>query len=236
MNPIIITNKGQRDINQDYVLVQNINPDSLLLIVSDGMGGYDHGELAAKLAAENVLAYLSTISEINPDQLQKAINKSNLAIKQLKQEKKADAGATIGGVVISNNIAICFWVGDVKVYHFRNGKLLFESQSHSLMNEIKNNGSYADTDRLQRYRHVVTRSVQGDIKNSLIETKIIDDLVEDDTFIVCSDGVHDVIHGMGFQHYFISSATIMEAINKVEEQLKEEAKDNFSMIIAIYNV
>jgi len=68
MNPIIITNKGQRDVNQDYVLAQNINPDTLLLIVSDGMGGYDHGEIAAKLAAENVLAYLSTISEINPDQ------------------------------------------------------------------------------------------------------------------------------------------------------------------------
>jgi len=234
MNPIIITNKGQRDINQDYVLAQNINPDTLLLIVSDGMGGYDYGDIAAKLVAENVLAYLSTITDINPDQLQKAINKSNLAVKQLKHEKKTDAGATVGGIVINQNKAICFWVGDVKVFHFRDGKLQFESPSHTLINEVKKNGSINNTDKLERYRHVVTRSVQGDIKKSEVETRILNDVYTKDIFVVCSDGVHDIIDGLSYQYYLKSSADLVQAINKIKERLRQEAKDNFSMIVFKY--
>jgi len=233
MNSIVITDKGQRVVNQDYVLVENINTDTFLFVVCDGMGGYDHGEIAAKLVAENILAYLSTITEINPDQLQKAINKSNLAIKQLKHEKKTETGATVGGIVINQKQAIFFWVGDVKVLHFRDGKLLFESSSHTLINEVKKNGSINDTNRLKKYQHVVTRSVQGDIKNSQVETKIIDDLVENDIFIVCSDGLHDIIDGMGLQYYLNSSDDIAQASNKIEERLKKEAKDNFSMIVTM---
>ena len=234
MKPIIITNKGQREANQDYVLAQNINPDTLLLVVSDGMGGYDHGEIAAKLVVDNVLAYLSTINEISTDQLQKAINKANLAVRQLKQEKKINAGATVGGVVLTQGRAICFWVGDVKIFHFRDNKLQFESSSHTLINEVKNNGSITDANRLKKYRHIVTRSVQGEIKNSQVETKMIDDLFEKDIFIICSDGVHDIIDGLGLQHFIRSSEDAEKATSKIEERLNCEAKDNFSMIVLQY--
>ena len=202
----------------------------ILVLLQPGMGRNDHGEIAAKLVAENILAYLSTITEINPDQLQKAINKANLAIKQLKQEKEADAGATVGGIVITQKQAICFWVGDVKVLHFRDGRLQFESKSHTLVNEVKKNGSINDSKRLKKYRHVVTRSVQGYIKNSQVDTKTIDDLSENDIIIVCSDGVHDLIDAYNIQELLRSSEDILQMANKIEDLLQPEAKDNYSLV------
>jgi len=136
--------------------------------------------------------------------------------------------------VISKNNAICFWVGDVKIFHLRNNKIHFESSSHTLINEVKNNGSITDTNRLRKYRHIVTRSVQGEIKDSQVETKIIGDLSEKDIFIISSDGVHDIINGLNLQSYLNSSGTLIQATKRIEERLKKEATDNFSMIVIQY--
>mgnify|MGYP003827634201 CR=1 FL=1 len=136
--------------------------------------------------------------------------------------------------MISKNRAICFWVGDVKIFHIRDNKLQFESSSHNLINEVKNNGSITDSNRLRKYRHIVTRSVQGEIKDSQVETKIIGDLSEKDIFIISSDGVHDIINGLNLQSYLNSSGTLIQATKRIEERLKKEATDNFSMIVIQY--
>ena len=56
---------GKREVNQDYVLIQNINPETSLFLVVDGMGGYTDGDIAAQLVAENILTYLSTAKEVD---------------------------------------------------------------------------------------------------------------------------------------------------------------------------
>ena len=231
MKPIIITNKGKRKVNEDYVLAQNINSETLLMIVADGMGGYEYGDLAAKLVVENIFTYLSTVKQINSNHIQKSINKATLAIRQLRDKKQAKIGATVGGIVFMPKIALCFWVGDVKIFHFRDEKLQFESNPHTLINEVKKNGSINDTYRLKKYRHVVTRSVQGDIKNSQVETKLINDLTQKDTFIVSSDGVHNIIDGLSLQNILYSNNDLNEGGRKIEERLILEAIDNFSMIV-----
>ena len=76
------SNKGKRKSNQDYLFSKSINPDCILNMVVDGMGGYEYGEVASKLVAENIHTYLSTVQEINEKEIQKAVNKSNLIIKQ----------------------------------------------------------------------------------------------------------------------------------------------------------
>jgi protein phosphatase len=230
MKSIVFTHKGNRDVNQDFVLVQNINPETFLMLIADGMGGYENGDVAAKIVADNILTYLSSISQIDELSIQKAINKANLAIKQLKEKSNTKLGSTIGGIIINSDKAICFWVGDVKIFHFQANKLQFESSPHTLMNEVINSGAITDAEKTSKYKHVVTRSVQGEVEYSKVDVHIINSITEKDMFLLCSDGVHGVFEGIQIQQFLNTSDTIDEAIGRIENRLKKEAKDNFSLI------
>lgn len=230
MKSIVFSHRGKREVNQDFVLLQIINSGTYLYLITDGMGGYDHGEIAAKIVAESVLTFLSTVEIINESQIQKAINKANLAIRQLREKNSTKIGATLGGVILQANQATCFWVGDVKIFHYKNNRLIKESTSHTLMNEVISNGSIKDPKQISKYKHVVTRSIQGDVEHSQIELFTVENLDDSDLFLVCSDGVHDLYDGIHLQQILNTSDSNEEAFNRIEKRLLDDAKDNFSLI------
>ena len=222
------SNKGKRKNNQDYLFSKSINPDCILNMVVDGMGGYEYGDVASKLVAENIHTYLSTINDISEKEIQKAVNKSNLIIKQKSDDLNAKIGATLGGAIILKDKAFLFWVGDVKIIHLRNNKLLFETHSHTLINQMINNGSVINN--LERYKHVVTRSVSGSIKESIIDCHLVNNLLPKDIIIIYSDGVSDILNSYQINNVFKSAASVQEGVSEVEILCNIEAKDNFSMI------
>lgn len=222
------SNKGKRKNNQDYLFSKSINPDCILNMVVDGMGGYEYGDVASKLVAENIHTYLSTINDISEKEIQKAVNKSNLIIKQKSDDLNAKIGATLGGAIILKDKAFLFWVGDVKIIHLRNNKLLFETHSHTLINQMISNGSLINN--IERYKHVVTRSVSGSIKESIIDCHLVNNLLPKDIIIIYSDGVSDILNSYQINNVFKSAASVQEGVSEVEILCNIEAKDNFSMI------
>lgn len=235
MKSIIFTHKGKRKINQDYVLVRNLNPETFLFIVADGMGGYEQGEIAARLVSENIFTYLSSVPDINSNHVQKAINKANLALRQFKEKAGIKLGTTVGGAIVTSNEALCFWVGDVKIFHFKNNVLQKESHSHTLMNEVIDKGSIINSEQINKYKHVVTRSVQGEVDRSQIDFFKVGLVVDQDVFLICSDGVSDIFSGIQIQQILDTTKSHIEAMNSLEESLLREAKDNFSMILINFN-
>ena len=222
------SNKGKRKSNQDYLFSKSINSDCILNMVVDGMGGYEYGEVASKLVAENIHTYLSTVQEINEKEIQKAVNKSNLIIKQKAHDLNSKIGATLAGVIIIKDSAFLFWVGDVKIIHIRNNELLFESHSHTLINQMVDNGNVIN--KIERYKHVVTRSVSGTIKESIIDCHLVNNLLPKDIIIIYSDGVSDILDSYQIKSVFDSATTFQDGVNQVETLCSNDAKDNFSMM------
>tara|TARA_R110000868_G_scaffold159110_1_gene387607 strand:- start:11450 stop:12169 length:720 start_codon:yes stop_codon:yes gene_type:complete len=229
MKSAILTHKGKRKINQDVVLVKNINPDTYLYVVADGMGGYDNGEVAAQIATESILTFLSNIDEINKETIQKAINKANLAIRQYQEQNHSRMGTTLGAIVLSKGVAKCFWVGDIKILHYSDNKLLFESKSHNLVNELSDNESTIDTFKSSKYSHIVTRSIQGDVKKSVISYQELI-VKEKDELIICSDGVHDIIDSQTILFLMNNQKVSSNFIDELNKRLDLEANDNASLI------
>lgn len=223
------SNKGNRKSNQDFLFSKSINPDCNLYMVVDGMGGYEYGDVASKLVAESIHTYLSTVKDINEKEIQKAVNKSNLIIKQKSDDFGAKIGATLAGVVIIHNVAYLFWVGDVKIIFIRDNEIIFESHSHTLINQMIDNGNIIN--KIERYKHIVTRSVSGNIKNGMIGFEFIPNLIDDDLFIICSDGVSDVINSYQINNIIKTAASKQEAINQIEGLCSLESRDNFSLIM-----
>jgi serine/threonine protein phosphatase PrpC len=222
------SNKGKRKNNQDYLFSKTINPDCNLYMVVDGMGGFEYGDVASKLIAENIHTYLSTVNNINEKEIQKAVNKSNLIVKQKSIDLNAKIGATIAGAITLENTALLFWVGDVKIIHIRNQELLFESHSHTLINQMIDNGNIIN--KIERYKHIVTRSVSGSTKESVIDSHTISNLQPNDLILIYSDGVSDIINSYQINTIFKYPITLQEGINQIEALCEIEAKDNFSMI------
>jgi len=219
---------GNRKSNQDYLFSKAINSDCNLYMVVDGMGGYEYGDIASKLVAENIHTYLSTVNVITEKEIQKAVNKSNLIIKQKSEDLKTKIGATLAGAIVFKDMAFLFWVGDVKIIHLRNQKVLFETHSHTLINQMIDNGNVIN--KIERYKHVVTRSVSGKIKDGTIDCHSISNLLPNDLIVIYSDGVSDILNSYQINTIFNSSATLQEGINQVEVLCEREAKDNFSML------
>ncbi|OUR98391.1 hypothetical protein A9Q86_15205 [Flavobacteriales bacterium 33_180_T64] len=229
MKSITLTHKGKRKINQDVVLVKNINPDTYLYVVADGMGGYDNGEIAAQITTESLLTFLSNTDVIDKESIQKAINKANLAIRQFQEQNHSKLGATLGAIILSKGLAKCFWVGDIKILHYSDKKLAFESKSHNLINELIGNELSNETLKSSKYSHIVTRSIQGDVKKSVVSYQELN-IKEKDELIICSDGVHSIIDSQNILFLMNNTETSAFFIDELNCRLVNEANDNASLI------
>lgn len=222
------TGIGSRELNEDVILIENINQTATLFLVVDGMGGYQKGEIAAKIISENIATHLRSISEFDSQGIENAFKKANLAIKQFNTENAITSGATVGGILRTENKAISFWIGDVKIYHFKNGKLDWQSKSHTLINEMLESDAVRSPEIQERYSHIVTRSIAGKRENSKPEFFEIENFSENSSYIICSDGVHNT---MTVEHLLLLLGD-QNGLSNVESYLKEHAKDNYSLILA----
>lgn len=185
------TNKGNRDVNQDYATSKILNDKTAVFVLADGMGGYSYGEVAAKVVADAIAEYVDQhLNELTPVKLLKqAISYSNdeLYVKRLSLACK-EMGCVIVCLLIIEDKAYIAWLGDSRIYIFRNGMEIFQSEDHSLLNEVKGAKTLKPRD-FERLSAVVTRSVMGTEKLDAIDIYELA-TIEGDVFFLCSDGIH----------------------------------------------
>ncbi|ADF54432.1 protein phosphatase 2C-related protein [Zunongwangia profunda SM-A87] len=230
MKSKVISHIGKRETNQDRILAEKIGTDSYLYIVADGMGGYDNGDIAAEMIIDSLTTFLSNSDQFNVNVIQKAINKANLALRQYQEQHQSKLGSTLGGILISKKTAKTFWVGDVKILHYSKGKLCFESKSHNLSSELSETDNSNGRVNLSKYNHLVTRSIQGDVKKSLPSYQELL-LNKEDKLFICSDGVHNIIDSHTLQFLFNNEDSTDSLIDTIEQRLQKEANDNASLIL-----
>lgn len=220
-----LTGKGRRETNQDFICVNKLESGASFFLIADGMGGYEKGDEAAKIASENIFTFLNHIESINEQNIQQAVHKANLAIKQFNTKNKIKSGATIGGVIVEKNITHIFWVGDVMVYQINKDKVLFQTKSHTLANTLLKSNNKKEENSLDKYKHIVTRSISGKSSEPSIgyQSKTFSD---DDLFIICSDGLHNLI-SIEQLLVFINQKN---GLQELERQILKEAQDNYSII------
>lgn len=221
------TGIGKRENNEDVILIEKFSQDVELYLVVDGMGGYEKGEVSARLVAENISTHLRTVEIINKTEINNAIKKANLAVKQFNESNKIASGATVAGIVFQMDIALCFWLGDVQIYHFLNGNLDWQSKGHTLLNELLETDANRSPEMQKRYGHIVTKSVAGKREKSTPEILEIKNISEKDSFVLCSDGVHNTLT-VDHLRLLLSEN---DNLTQIQEYLKIHADDNYSLIL-----
>lgn len=186
--------KGERGNNEDFILNQQLSPDCSLHLVADGMGGYSYGELASSLACESIAEYLiSNFGKADIKQLiAHSLDFANKNINAKRMQLATKMGTTIAGVIIEGTMAYFFWLGDVRIYLFRNSEIIFQSEDHSFLNEMKGKEAIT-TKEIERYGNIVTQSLSGNTLEK--ECPIVElPLKPDDVLTICSDGLWRNVH------------------------------------------
>lgn len=200
MKVFSISEKGKRENNEDFILSSQFSSDCSLFLVADGMGGYSYGEIASSIACSSISEYIqSNFEQSNKKQLiLDAIVLANQKIKKKRDDFSSKMGTTIAGTLIIGNKALCFWLGDVRLYHFRNNEVIFQSEDHSLINEMKKKGDVTIKE-IERFGNIVTKSLSGAPFEE--EPQIIElSLTPGDILALCTDGlwqkidVHSIIN------------------------------------------
>lgn len=220
-----LTGIGKRETNQDLIYVDKLESGASFFLIADGMGGYEKGDEAARIVTENIFTFLNFVGSINKQNIQQAVQKANLAIKQFNSKNKIKSGATIGGVIVVENTVHLFWIGDVMIYQINKENVLFQTRSHTMVNSLLETESIKEEKSLEKYKHIVTRSVSGKPSESDIGYQLIQ-FSKDDSFIICSDGVHNTVSVEQILMYINQE----NALQQLEREFLKDSQDNYSII------
>ncbi len=214
---------GFRETNED-VIYCNSDKEHSLFMIADGMGGYDFGEIAARLATETISqCFADNPNNVNDELIVHAFQKAHNLIKV----NLNDAGTTIGGIYISLGVAYIFWTGDVKIA-LKNETEFYETKDHTLYNLLKDESIFIKSEEIPRLKNTVVRSLGGK-SNSYIPEILKLKIGSDFSAIICSDGVH-----RHFNSEILFQLLQNEDLNSVLDALKDSGKkgsDNYSSIL-----
>ncbi len=192
---------GRRSNNEDQFCLA---PDLGLFVVADGMGGYEGGEVASRLAVDEVRDFVG-LNRRDPgatwpcaEDKKKAFSESLLSAASMRAHAQIAAhrtdrlrqmGSTIVTLLIEERRATCAHVGDSRLYRLRGGQLQQLTRDHSLWAELEAAGG-AGVDRKDfGWKNQITRALGVD-GNHRADTASLD-LEVGDTWLLCSDGLYD---------------------------------------------
>jgi type VI secretion system protein ImpM len=149
--------------------------------VADGMGGHDHGEIASRMICDALAALvpgetLQATVEAVAQQLRRINDYLSRSVPGAT--KPAQSGSTVVTLVTRGARCAVLWVGDSRVYRWRDGGLLQLTRDH-----------VADPDG--EAGHAISRAVGGD--STLDIDTVYDSVRPGDRFLLCSDGLNHEI-------------------------------------------
>ena len=235
-----------RSNNEDCI---TWNSELGLALVADGMGGAKPGEIASRIAAETILKevrvninqlFSKPTVAVNGEQysqagliLFNALNKANSVILGIAEEQLEckGMGATTVATLFHNNRVSVGHVGDSRLYLLRNGVLRQITEDHTVVYELVKCGLYTRKQAEDSVnRNIVTRAVgvTKDLRIDILEESAL----PDDIFMLCSDGLTDLVPDSEIQETLENENKISCSAQKLVDLAKKYGgNDNISLIL-----
>ena len=199
--PVGIYEIGARAKQEDALFpsLGELPQEQQVVVVCDGIGGHDYGEIASSVVSRAVGAWVRDyVSDDSPMTYEKALKAVAFAQEQLNaasREHPSDKpmGTTLAMLVIGRNGIVAAHIGDSRIYHVRpsSGTILYRSRDHSLVNDLFMKGvlSRRETE-LSTKRSILTRAMLPSPQPAQTpDVAMITNVEPGDYFLVCSDGV-----------------------------------------------
>ncbi len=229
-----------RNNNEDSVAVDD---PSALLVLADGMGGYNAGEVASGMATAFIRTelgrWLAEASESATDTdvrraMDICVDNANRAIFNAANSNPqyAGMGTTLVVGVFRDSRLLVGHVGDSRGYRLRASRLTQITHDHSLLQEQIDSGLITpEQAAFSANKNLVTRAV-GVEDTVLLETHL-HDVLPGDTYLLCSDGLSDMLDDESISQLLMSAETLPDVASALIDAANEAGgKDNISVVLA----
>ena len=194
-----------RSHNEDSIASDPVNG---LVVLADGMGGYNAGEVASGIAVAMLTSEVREAlggQQVNaPDDesgmpqamtlIRESAARANAAIYQTakSQPQYAGMGTTLVAALFYDNQVAIGHIGDSRLYRLRGDNFEQVTRDHSLLQEQIDSGMISkEQARYSQNKNLVTRAVGIDPE---VETEVHSYEVEaGDIYLLCSDGLSDMV-------------------------------------------
>ena len=232
-----------RKNNEDTFFISPIwGGEYLLLVVVDGCGGYEGGEVASAIARDEIVAYLTGYNKeaSRLSLLEEAVCVANNKIVRQRAERRrlSSMGCVLTAAIVdlANGLLLLSHVGDTRCYLYCGGTLRKLTRDHSLVGEMEDTGAISETEAMSHPRRSVIDRMVGEeyhrLDDGFVDSTIIP-LPDDFLILLCSDGLTDMV----------SSPEIKAILNAdysdedktkclIEYANKKGGKDNITVVIA----
>ena len=226
----------REDVTQpDYVYkaVQKIKEDSAYAVF-DGMGGLAHGEEASLAAGIRLREILAEEKVTDYEALIQALNQ---AVCKKKESYHTQIGTTAAILFLSDREAVSVNVGDSRIYFFRDGELKQLSKDHTERNsalemQAEFGGEYKiDLDRI---KDALTQHLGIDEEEFILEPEVkkMEGLREGDVFLLCSDGLWNLVIDLEIKEDLKKDADLLETAERLRDRaLRAGGNDNITIIL-----
>lgn len=228
------TDQGMvRTSNEDAFAV---NMERGLFLVADGMGGHAGGEIASSMVAAALEEWITTrASGQNPEQdLLLAAREANTRVYETQSQRPelAGMGSTLIALSLHGGRYYIAHVGDSRAYRLREGRLEQLTRDHSLVWHLFENGVIRKKDLVTHpQKNLITRSIgpHPEVEIDLEQGE----LLEGDVFLLCSDGLTDVISDEGISEALADTGKTPQELGEglVSSANAAGGPDNITVVI-----
>jgi serine/threonine protein phosphatase PrpC len=220
--------------NEDSVAV---DAGSGLLVVADGMGGHNAGDVASRMAIEGVLDAMRTAVGAADDDQQRllaALRHANDTIYAAAGEdyERSGMGTTVVAVWLRPTRLVVAHVGDSRLYRLRDGVIEALTRDHSEVQDLVDRGILTPAQaRASTRRNLLSRALGTDpdvVIDSAAHTPAAGDV-----YLLCSDGLTNMVEDEEIVAIIRGSASLGAAAESLVAQANERGgRDNISVALA----
>jgi protein phosphatase len=239
----------------DPGIVRSHNEDSIaadatkgLVVLADGMGGYNAGEVASGMATTVITTELQHLLEETPPYrlepasgrpwaeklLKDQIAKANTSIFQAAQSQPQYSGmgtTLVAGLFYDNKVMLAH-IGDSRAYRLRGEAFEQVTRDHSLLQEQIDSGMITpEQAKFSQNKNLVTRALGID---PTVEPELnCFEAQPGDVYLLCSDGLNDMVsdEDIGMTLQTLSANLRLAAQQLVQMANDNGGRDNVSVIL-----
>ena len=226
-----------RDTNQDYYYIAEEENPLKIYILADGMGGYNGGDIASRLATATVKSYIeSNFEKISKEKeailklIENAMEYANMVVyeKSKEDENLQGMGTTLEVCVIYNNKVYIGHIGDSRIYRIRKEFIRKLTTDHSYVQKLVKDGTISKEEAEHHPKKNMLMKALGCTPYVEPDT-MVKGFLKGDILLICSDGLTNMISQEKIYQIIIENQE--NAVQKlIEEANNQGGYDNITAI------
>lgn len=222
-------------MDEGGLFIKTSDEDAQVYAVCDGMGGMDSGEDASHAAVKAIRRFFADAAgPVAQEAVGRLISDTSSAIGAEATAKGKNSGTTLV-MALANDGALTFvHVGDSRAYRLGGGELTGLTKDHSLIQRMLTMGVIDEEGaKDHKHRHVITQYLGMKPDEGVVAPTFSESipLAAGDRYVMCSDGLTDMVPDDEIAAILAESATAMDAAAAlVDRALEHGGNDNVTVI------